>query len=408
MDRLPLSHERSKVSVTNVTVSDPAVGSKIRLYFADYLRAALVSLVVLHHLAISYGGSGSFYYTETATGSAAAGLLTLFTGFNQAWFLGAFFLISGYFSPGSFDRRGAKQYLKDRLIRLLIPLLIFFFVLNPITVYIAFSHLPASQLAGTGITLPLAFNWQFYMHAVGTGPLWFVEMLLIFEFGYICFRVATRKRSGKVESGTTFPSFRRIAVFILLFASASYLIRIALPINAYLLGFPSLFDLPQYLSFFIIGTVAARGDWLRKMPGFMARRVFIFALVATLTLLLLAIIGTEVSSLGWGSLAGYGSLSSAFYAMWEATFAVGMTMFAVAFFRSHFNSPGRLWNFFSKHFYTAYILQAPVIVTVTAVALSSVHIESLLKFGLAAVIVLPLLWSVAYAVRKIPFANKVL
>jgi fucose 4-O-acetylase-like acetyltransferase len=188
-----------------VTAAEP----RMRLYFADYLRAALVSLVVLHHLAITYGGSGSFYYTEPATDSAAAGLLSLFTGFNQAWFLGAFFLISGYFSPGSFDRKGARQYLKDRLIRLGIPLLIFFFVLNPITVYIAFSHLPAAQLAAKGITPPLALNWQFYIQSVGTGPLWFVELLLIFELAYIAFRVAARNNSAERQEGRPFPSFAK-------------------------------------------------------------------------------------------------------------------------------------------------------------------------------------------------------
>jgi len=385
-----------------------AAEPRIRLYFADYLRAALVCLVVLHHLAISYGGSGSFYYTEPATDSAAAGLLSLFTGFNQAWFLGAFFLISGYFSPGSFDRKGAGWYLKDRLIRLGIPLLVFFFVLNPFTVYIAFSHLSVAQAAALGITLPLTVNWHFYFQAVGTGPLWFVEMLLIFELGYIVFRVAARRNGAEGREGRPFPSFRRIAAFILLLAATSYLIRIVIPINLNVLGFPSLFDFPQYLSFFVVGTVAARGDWLRKMPSSLANRVFDFALVATATILPLAAIGTDVSSLGWGSLFGYGSLSSAFYALWESTFAVGMTMFAIALFRRRFNSPGRLWKFFSQHFYTAYILQATVIVTITAVMLSSIHVESLLKFGLAAVIVLPLLWAVAYLVRKIPFADKVL
>ena len=74
---------------------------KTRIYFVDYLRGALVALVILHHTAITYGGSGSFYYTETATDPLASLVLSLFTNFNQAWFLGCFFLISGYFSPAS-------------------------------------------------------------------------------------------------------------------------------------------------------------------------------------------------------------------------------------------------------------------------------------------------------------------
>jgi glucans biosynthesis protein C len=397
------------MSAKDTPVVGKGIVSKPRIYFVDYLRGALVTLVILHHTAITYGGSGSFYYTETATDPLAALVLTLFTNFNQAWFLGCFFLISGYFSPASFDRKGPRQFLRDRLIRLGIPLLVFFFVLNPITVYIAFSHLPASQVVAAGFTLPLTFNWQFFVNSVGTGPLWFVEMLFIFEFGYALWRIA-RRGNADAQRGKErpFPSYRKIATFILVLAISAYLLRIIAPINAEVLGFPSLFDLPQYLSFFIVGTVAARGDWLRKMPDAMATRFFRIALLASATLLVLAIVGTEVGSLGWGSLVGYGSLSSAIYALWDSTFAVGMSMFAIAYFRRHFDHPGKLWSFASKNFYAAFILQATVIVTVAAVVLSPVHIESLLKFGLAAVIIVPLTWLLAYLVRRIPLVDRVL
>ena len=285
----------------------------------------------------------------------------------------------------------------------------FFFVLNPITVYIAFSHLPASQVVAAGFTLPLTFNWQFFVNSVGTGPLWFVEMLLIFEFGYALWRIARKGRAkAQGEEDRLFPSYRKIAAFILVLALSAYLLRIIVPINAQVLSFPSLFDLPQYLSFFLIGTVAARGDWLRKMPDAMAKCFFEIALVASATLLILAIIGTDVSSLGWGSLVGYGSLSSAIYALWDSTFAVGMSMFAIAYFRRHFDHPGRLWSLASKNFYAVFILQAPVIVTVAAVLLTSVHIESLLKFGLAAVIIVPSTWALAYLVKRIPLVDRVL
>ena len=37
-----------------------------RLFFMDYLRAGLVTLVVLHHLAVVYAGNTGFYYLEPA------------------------------------------------------------------------------------------------------------------------------------------------------------------------------------------------------------------------------------------------------------------------------------------------------------------------------------------------------
>jgi glucan biosynthesis protein C len=383
---------------------------KTRIYFIDYLRAALVSLVILHHTAITYGGSGSFYYTEPATDPVASLVLTLFTNFNQAWFLGAFFLVSAYFTPASLDRKGAKLFVKDRLLRLFIPLLVFFFVLNPLIIYIAFYHMTSVQLVQQGITPPMGLNLTFISQSVGNGPLWFVELLLIFEFGYVVWRVAgTRLRKrDEGEGGRPFPSARRVGAFIVVLAVSAYLWRIVVPLNAEVLGFPSLFDLPQYLGLFIVGLAAARSDWLVRMPAAMAKRFFRVALVASATLLPLSIIGTAVTSLGWGSLIGYGSLSSAIYAMWDSTFAVGMTMFAISFFRGRFNSPGRFWGFAAKNFYAAYFLQATVIVTFSALILYQLHTESLLKFALAAVMIVPSTWGLAYLVRRIPYVDRVL
>jgi len=235
-----------------------------------------------------------------------------------------------------------------------------------------------------------------------------VEMLLIFEFGYAFWRMARGGVKTRGEKERPFPSYRKIAGFVLLLALSAYLLRTIIPIDAGVLGFPSIFDLPQYLGFFIVGTIAARGDWLMKMPSSMANRFFMMALIGSATLLPLAIIGTDVTSLGWGSLLGYGTLSSAIYSLWDSTFAVGMSMFAISFFRSHFNSAGKLWKLFSQDFYAAFILQALAIVLVAAVLLSLISLDSLPKFGLAAVIILPLTWSAAYVVRKIPFADRVL
>ncbi len=57
-------------------------------------------------------------------------------------------------------------------------------------------------------------------------------------------------------------------------------------------------------------------------------------------------------------------------------------MFAISFFRKRFNSPGRFWSFAAKNFYAAYFLQATVIVTISALVLYQVNLESLVRFGL--------------------------
>jgi fucose 4-O-acetylase-like acetyltransferase len=90
-----------------------------RLYFADNLRIWLITLVVLHHLAIVYTGVGAFYYVEPPPSyPLPLVVLVIFIVVNQAYFMGLLFLISGYFSPGSLERKGVRRFVKDRLIRL--------------------------------------------------------------------------------------------------------------------------------------------------------------------------------------------------------------------------------------------------------------------------------------------------
>jgi glucan biosynthesis protein C len=178
-------------------------GRTSRLFFIDHLRAALVIFVVLHHVAVVYGAIvPSFYYIEPPFNDPLAGLVLLvFALFNQAWFMGAFFLLAGYFAPGSFDRKGPGSFLKGRLLRLGIPLILFIFVLSPIS-SIGYWLMPASL---TGITTPL--TWQAYPHLLGMGPMWFLAMLLIFTFGYAAWRMLTGNRTSSSMSKSSLPSY---------------------------------------------------------------------------------------------------------------------------------------------------------------------------------------------------------
>lgn len=84
-----------------------------------------------------------------------------------------------------------------------------------------------------------------------------------------------------------------------------------------------------------------------------------------------------------------------------------MTLGLITLFRERFNWSGRVSRFLQRHLYTIYVIQAPIIVFV-AVALMGLTLEHLLKFGLAAVITVPLCFAAPYLVLKIPFASRVL
>jgi hypothetical protein len=54
------------------------VAPAARLVFADHLKAALVILVVLHHIAVIYAGNTPFYYVEPAVRQPLALLVLVF------------------------------------------------------------------------------------------------------------------------------------------------------------------------------------------------------------------------------------------------------------------------------------------------------------------------------------------
>ena len=189
-------------------------GKAARLFFVDHLRAALMILVVLHHVALVYGASvQGYYYMEPPFTDPQAFLdLLVFVLFNQAWFMGAFFFLAGYFTPKSFDRKGAGAFLKDRVVRLGIPLVLFTFVLSPIS-NLGLYLMPASL---TGITSPP--TWETYPRLIGLGPLWFVALLLIFSFGYVAWRRLTANRPPAPSRGADRPGYLAVGLFALALA----------------------------------------------------------------------------------------------------------------------------------------------------------------------------------------------
>ena len=54
------------------------------------MRIVLTALVILHHVALVYGGSGGWYWREQP--GASSPILAMFNAINQAFFMGFFFL----------------------------------------------------------------------------------------------------------------------------------------------------------------------------------------------------------------------------------------------------------------------------------------------------------------------------
>lgn len=177
------------------TVETP--GQSSRTCFIDRLRVVLTALVIAHHTAITYGGAGSWFYREvTDAGRPSSLLLTLFCAVNQSFFMGMFFLLAGYFTPGSLQRKGLRRFLLDRGVRLGVPLLVFGVVLGPMA--IALGNIPKGQsvLASWGNLLG---SGTFVL-----GPLWFTWALLLFALAWVLWS-RTSPQTVLPASGTQAP-----------------------------------------------------------------------------------------------------------------------------------------------------------------------------------------------------------
>ena len=243
------------------------------------------------------------------------------------------------------------------------------------------------------------------------GPLWFIALLLIFNFGYAAWRMLTRNRKSEAIHESSPPSYLFIIVFILALAMISYLLRMIVPLGKEMLGFPTLAYLPQYLSLFALGIVAARRDWFRTLPVSKGLAGLGAALVAAIFLFPLAFSGRffvlELTPIFSNSL-GNGHWQSAVYVLWDSVFAVGLCLGVLTIFRRFCNSQGRLSRFMAQHSYTVYIIHIPIVVLITAFLLKGIELVPLLKFGIAVAIAVPASFAIAYIVRKIPKASRIL
>ncbi|WP_345561904.1 acyltransferase family protein [Nonomuraea rosea] len=357
--------------------AEPRTGT--RLYAVDNLRVALTALVVAHHVAVTYGNIPLWFYTEPAKDGSGV-LLDLLVMVNQAFFMGFFFLISGFFTPGSHDRKGGRAFVRDRLVRLGIPLLVFLVLLRPLVNFGGLAERPGMPY------------WQYYLGSWDPGPMWFAEVLIVFGLVYALWRTRARpldRRSVPLR-------LRWVVLYVLGLAAVTFLWRIPVPTGSYVpvLGLPSPQCLPQYASMFVLGCVAHRRGWFESLPARAGRLGFAAAGLSTAVLLPAAV------------LTG-GAVSQAAMALWESAFAVSLIIGLLVLFRERFGGQGPRGKWLSDHAFTVYIIH-PVVLVALGYALRPLAAIAIVKFAVMLVVALPLCWWLASLVRSLPGAKRVL
>jgi len=364
-----------------------------RDYYIDRLRTVLTALVILHHTAITYGASGGWFWRERDPSAAASSILfTLFCATNQAYFMGFFFLLAGYFTPRSLERKGYASFLKDRFLRLGLPLLFFILILGPATVALA------TWGDGKGFWATIQRLWQ--RQRVINGPLWFAEALLIFALAYCAWRLPFGTSLAKAQRAQ-----KPIPTQIWWLASAVAVGAAALAIRQFVPVGQNVFGLQlgyfsSYIFFFALGIAAWRHDWLNQLQWKHLGPSIVALVLAWPTLPIayyLVITGRIAESSFGGGLSGVAIL----YAFWEPFVAWGIAGLFLLVFRDRMNRPSPSWDWLNRRAFAVYILHPPILV---GLALLFHHwlAPALLKFAVTGTLACAACWLVSDPIVRLP------
>lgn len=371
------------------TQSTAAGGREVRSPGMDALRGATTLLVVLHHTAIAYGALGAWFYREVLPSDDwGSRLLTFFCAVNQAFFMGLFFLLAGYYTPGALERKGAVRFMKDRLMRLGIPLAIFGWVLGPATVALAQTQ------RGQPFLVTLMHMWRDGVFA--PGPLWFCEALLAFSaFAALCHGLLPRFRrrpQGRPGNG-------KLVAAAVLTGAAAFALRLAWPVGtewySLQLGY-----FASYVVLFIAGIDAAATQWLEQPD---ADQVRLWRRVTWIAMPLLPVVALSSFS---GVTAGGWSLPALAYAFWEPLVAWGLILALLAAFAKRMRL-GPRWGALSQRAYTIFVIHPPVVVSLT-IAMRGLAAPVLLKFLLTGGVSCALCYVLAGWILRLPGSRRVL
>lgn len=364
--------------------------------YLDHLRVFLTALVVCHHQAIAFGAPGGWYYVAAAPGDIVSlVVMTLFVAVNQAYFMSLLFFVSAYFTRMSLLKKGVPAFVKGRAIRLLVPLAVFFFLLNPSVIHLA-RFFRGEAEAGYAAFM-LKEGWRHF----GLGPMWFVFALILFTAGYLACAGCRKSDPARRPLPGNFSVF----VFVLSIGAITFLVRLMVPLGAEAIGL-QLGYFPLYICMFAFGIVAHGSGWLDHLGARQANAWFALALAAMVLLPVIVVLGGALKDNGDAFRGGL-SWQAFAYAAWEPFICVGVSMKLVCFFRERLGRANTLAGRLSKSSYAVYIIHPFFVVTATFLA-KDLPLPPLAVVLFVCPLVLVATFACANLLRQAPVLNKIL
>lgn len=346
----------------------------MRKYYLDNLRHFIVLLVVVYHIVFIFNSVGVISNIDVQ-GIPEMDLLLYFV---YPWFMPLMFLISGIGARYSLQKRSRKQFLKERVHKLLIPSVIGVFLYGWMVGYV--TNQATDVFAGNGDMIP-GFVKFIILSLIGTGPLWFVHELFLGSL--VLLLIIGIDKSDKIYS-----LFDRINIL--------GLIGLAIPVwlSSYILNTPliEVYRNGIYIFIFLLGYFVFSHDHVQDL----LEKYYLPLMGVSL------IIGVSYTMINYGdNYTVLEHLKSPFFNvyLWMMSLAVLGT------FKKVFNSNTKFTKFMASRSFGIYVLHYPVLVVFAYLLTKYVELPMIVYYFallITEIIMVPLVYEV---INKIPLVR---
>ena len=323
-----------------------------RLAPIDNLRGVLVAWVIAGHAMLGYTVIGGWPYDEVTEATMPRHLeliLGTVLGPTALFVMGTFFFLSGLLASGSIARHGPAGFARQRLVRLGVPWLLFTLLIWPLLMWAAYRS--------AGHPLPIWEALQARQPFLDSGPLWFVQILLYVSLGH-----ALLTWGGQVRD--FHPRAISLVVMAIAIAAASFLIRLWFPARSQQVLDLHVWQWPQCVGLYALGVVVASQGWAERVPLRTVRRCGIIVLVAVATGIAIAA-AVGISDLARDSVPFVGGWhwQALSLDVVEATLVVAGSVWLLGWAQRWLTSRGGGLTRVARGAYVAYLLQAPLLIS---------------------------------------------
>ncbi len=348
-----------------------------RLIYIDLIKVFLTCLVVIHHAGQTYGNTGGVWiFTE----SKQLDYLPTFFFFNAAYMMGFYFFISGYFIYFSLKRKSKFQFIKERLIKLGIPLLFFMLIIfTPLHYFLSDRKTEYVRFA---------FDLYFNKPPLSLGHLWFVASLLIYSFIYLLLVNMDIKSNEQFPQKGWYP-----LIYLTFLIPINVFVRQYYPIDKWVTwGIPiEVAHLPQYFSLFLLGIFFNKNKWLESIK---TTTGLVYLGVAFAVFGFKSFIYTLLPKL-WGE------------SLIESFLCVGLCLGIIVIFKKYFNKMNAVTKILSDNSYGIYLFHLLIVIGLQLI-FKDFSINTNFKFVFVSILGIVISCALSHFLRKNKMISKVI